>query len=219
MSDQTAVLIPVFNNIDYLPELMERIPESVKEQVVFINDGSSDGTGEWIEKHHVKTIHFSVNRGKGAALKAGIQEAENLGYNFVIHLDSDLQHPPEMIPEFQPQHNELVYGYRTDRRNMPIHRRVSNFLTSLFITVRSGVIVRDSQCGYRGFSINDYRKFHICENRFHFESELMLKMALYGIRLRHVIIPTIYVKESSAIHNVRDTLQFVWLWFRSYLWT
>ncbi|MFQ6614628.1 MAG: glycosyltransferase family 2 protein [Fidelibacterota bacterium] len=219
MIDRSAILIPVYNSIHTLPELLERIPESVKDQVILINDGSNDGTGEWLKKQPVKTIHFSVNRGKGAALKAGIREAEKSGYDFIIHLDSDLQHPPEQINEFQPRPGELKYGYRSNRGGMPIHRQISNFFTSLLITIRSGSIIRDSQCGFRGFYLTDCRNFRIRDDGFHFESEFILRMALNDIAIHPVVIPTIYASESSSIHPVRDTLNFVWLWFRSYLWT
>jgi len=219
MIDQPAILIPVYNGADELPALIEGIPSSFLRNVVFIDDGSTDQTSVILKDADLMTIRNSKNRGKGYSLKIGIQNAERRGYTSVIHLDSDLQHPPEFISGFAPKSGEMRYGYRKSKHGMPLHRRFSNFFTSLLITIRSGVLVRDSQCGFRGFSLDDYRQIVVKEDRFHFESELMLKFALLGVKLVPVVIPTIYEGKKSAIHPYRDTYQFIKLWFRSYFWT
>ncbi len=219
MISAPAILIPVYNDIKHLPELLRRIPNSLKKDLIFINDGSTDGTESWLKREKVKALHFPVNRGKGAALKAGIEEARRLGYQRIVHLDSDLQHPPEYISHFDSEPGILWCGYRYNRRQMPLHRQFSNLFTSLLISIRTGVQVRDSQCGFRGFTLQDFGRITIRENRFHFESEVLMKLALTGVTIRHVRIPTIYEEETSAIHPIRDTWQFVLLWFRSYFWT
>lgn len=121
-----TVLMPVFNEGDYIynnvmtvDELLTK--EGIAHQFLLVDDGSKDNT--WAElcrladnHKHVSIIRLSRNFGKEAALCAGL---ENAGGDAVLVMDSDLQHPPELIPEmvrlWQDEGYDIVEGIKSDR--------------------------------------------------------------------------------------------------------
>jgi len=222
-----GIIIPIFNSSKYLDEILEKIGKvqsTLREwvvEVLIVDDGSSPPivTIKDSAMTH-ELIRHEVNKGKGAALKTGIKhylETEKL--YAILTLDGDLQHPPELIPKFLESINknegDLVIGYRKKiLGKMPFHRIISNTLTSYIISFLSKQHIPDSQCGYRVFTRRVAENVEINENRFHFESEMIVRAALQKFRIAHLPIPTIYKNESSAIKNYSDTINFIRLVFR-----
>ena len=101
-----SIVVPAYNEEEALPLFYEQLREVLDElpdayEIIFVNDGSSDKTGEIIEgfaaeNPSVRTVHFSRNFGHQAALSAGLQQAEG---DYTISMDGDGQHPPKLIPE------------------------------------------------------------------------------------------------------------------------
>ena len=218
-SNKYLIIVPVFNGEKYIRQFYDRVPDDYRSAVLFIDDGSTDRTRKILESIGCRFVAHGENRGKGAALLTGMDNAQARGIENVVVLDVDLQHPPELIGtflEFKP--GELQIAYRRDRKTMPMHRKLSNFLTSLFITVRTNTVIKDSQCGFRAFPIQLGLSQKIGATGFQYESELLLKAALSGYRIVHREIPVIYDDEPSQMNNVTDTLKFMILWFRSFFW-
>lgn len=133
---ELSVVVPVFNEADNVAPLLARLGpvldsclaqgnglaqgEGTGWEIVFVDDGSRDGTLAAIRKAHaadprVKAVSFSRNFGKEIAIAAGLDHATG---DAVILMDADLQHPPETIPDFVARWREgyvMVYGQRTDR--------------------------------------------------------------------------------------------------------
>ena len=219
LSNNYLIIVPIFNGEKYIRQFYDRIPDDYRSAVLFIDDGSTDRTRKILESIGCRFVAHGENRGKGAALLTGMDNAQAMGAENIVVLDVDLQHPPELIGtflEFKP--GELQIAYRRDRKTMPIHRKLSNFLTSLFITVRTNTVIKDSQCGFRAFPIQLGLSQKIGATGFQYESELLLKAALSGYRIVHREIPVIYDDEPSQMNNVTDTLKFMILWFRSFFW-
>ncbi len=132
-SDQlVSVVLPAFNESRVLGRLYERITASLNEcdvryEIIFVNDGSSDASGEVLtslatEDSRVRVIHFSRNFGHQAAIHAGLQHAHG---NAIILMDSDLQDDPSCLPEFINQWRQgfdVVYAIRTNRKENPAKR-------------------------------------------------------------------------------------------------
>jgi len=120
-----SIVIPVFNEAASLPavrESLERVLDKLRlaYEVILIDDGSSDGSWDEISSWHrtdrrVRGIRFARNFGKEAALSAGLFQSRGAA---VVLMDSDLQHPPEVIPAFVEKWREgfeMVYAVRTSR--------------------------------------------------------------------------------------------------------
>src|SRR5687768_1548515 len=103
-TDLISIVVPVYNeneNLPFLNERLHKVLEGREYEIIYVDDGSSDGTNYRISALHadnkrVKGIILSRNFGHQIALTAGLEHA--LG-NIIITLDGDLQHPPELIPE------------------------------------------------------------------------------------------------------------------------
>lgn len=165
MSDNSTktdltVLIPLYNERDNLKPLFEKI-ESVLEgltsdwEVVFVDDGSTDGSFEVLEElraasPRVKLIRFGRNFGKSAALDAGFQLAR--GGRIVI-MDADLQDDPAEVPALLEKLDEgfdLVSGWRVDRRDRPVKRYTSRVFNRVTSTL-TGIKLHDFNCGLKAF--------------------------------------------------------------------
>ncbi len=216
---KTYIIVPVYNGEQYIESFLDQIGDKWRKKLIFVNDGSRDKSEKILNEKNVVVINHEFNKGKGAAIKSALQWIKSHDGNSVITIDIDLQHPPELLNEFShiPK-NTIVLGYRNDRKSMPVLRKFSNFMTSLLISVRSGNVIKDSQCGYRSFNL-DILKYVSCEeNGFHYESEFLIKSSLIGWKINHINIPTIYENQPSAMNHFSDTIKFIKLWFKSFLW-
>ena len=95
---------------------------------------------------------------------------------------------------------------------------LSNFLTSLFISVRTNAVIKDSQCGFRAYHTDLARELEIVAGGFQYESEILMRAELKGYRIVHREIPVVYDDEPTQMNNITDTLRFMKLWFRSFFW-
>ena len=121
-----SVVLPVYNEIDILQELYKSIDRIFKDmncpyEIIFVDDGSSDGSSEMIDtiaasNSHVKVLHFSRNFGHQSAVHAGLIHARG---DVIVVMDSDLQDDPASIPLFIKKWQEgydVVYAIRTERK-------------------------------------------------------------------------------------------------------
>ncbi len=218
--NDVRIVIPVYNGSEYLARLLEELSTYERSRLIIVDDGSTDDTERILADYDIHVVTHPVNRGKGAALISGAAEAAKLGADFIVTLDGDLQHPVESLTHFMANcsDNQIGLGYRWDRANMPFMRRLSNFITSLLVSVRTGTIIKDSQCGYRTVPLKLFQQFSFHEQGFPFETEMLLKAGLAGYSVKHIPIPTIYSGQSSAISPISVMLRIMFLWLRSYLW-
>ena len=202
-AEAALVLIPAYNAAKYLDELIPRCREYVcDENLLFVNDGSTDDTLALLKKHGVNYITFPENRGKGAALKAGYAYGIERGYRSVLTLDADLQHLPEDLPRFfaLDDGRRIVIGTRRmDLAIMPFARWLTNNLTSMIISVFSTQRVRDSQSGYRLIPTKVLRAIPLRTVGYDFESELLFKAGALRVTVAEVEIATIYEDRKSVV--------------------
>ena len=195
-----------------------------RENIIVIDDGSTDKTRSLVEQSGATIIVHDKNRGKGAALRSGFSAALKYDCDAVITLDADLQHDPTYIVKFlELLKKEADWGiiigsrWRSDTK-MPLDRRLSNRITSFLISLRTGQKIPDSQSGYRLLKREVLEKVTTTEDRFMAETELLLKASSGGFKIGSVHIPTIYNEEASHINKFSDTLKFISLYLRSYFW-
>jgi len=198
---KTKILVPVYNGADYIRPFIKQLSQNQKESVIFINDGSTDCTQEYLEQENVQVVSHHINFGKGHAIMSGIKQAISEDCDHIITIDIDLQHPIEKLGSFYQQTKKgIIIGFRNDRR-------------------KTNRLIKDSQCGYRNYPLKLFDELKLKENGFQFESEILIKAALLGYSINHCNIPTIYNKtNSSKINPIVDTAKFILLWFRSFFW-
>jgi glycosyltransferase involved in cell wall biosynthesis len=218
----TLVIVPGYNAASHLDELVTRLRAVVTPaNVIYVDDGSSDDTSKILERLGIKCLRHPHNLGKGAALRTGFRYARERGFQSVVTMDADLQHPPEAILDFfvLDDGTRLLLGTRAMSAGMmPLARRLSNFLTSLVISVFSGRRVRDSQCGFRLLPVSLLDKIALTSDGFFAESELLMRAGQLGLEICEVPIATVYNGAPSRINHLIDPLRFVRLVFRRLWW-
>ena len=207
-----CAVVPFYNEKETINIVLQETIKYV--QFVFaVNDGSDDGfIPDASQKSKIKFINLDRNYGKGKALSVGFSEAVSAGYNYVITLDADLQHEPKFIPKLIEvlQSFDIVIGNRLKNlRGMPIQRRLSNKLTSFFLTVRTGQEILDSQCGFRAYKSEVLNSVKMRFTGFEAESEILIKASKQGFKIGFVDITTIYGHEKSKMRPIQAIVGFL----------
>ena len=171
-----SVVVPLYNEVESLAELSAWIDRVAREhsltyEIVFIDDGSSDGSWEEIERLKsnyptIKGIRFARNYGKSAALYCGFAEAQG---EVVFTMDADLQDSPDEIPEMRRMILEggydLVSGWKKKRYD-PAGKRLPSKFFNLTARIVSGIKLHDFNCGLKAYrrrvvkSIEVYGEMH-----------------------------------------------------------
>jgi glycosyltransferase involved in cell wall biosynthesis len=158
-----SVVIPLFNEVESLPELSKWIEKVMNEngysyEVIMVDDGSRDGSWEEIKKislanSNIRGISFSRNYGKSAALDVGFHEAKG---EVVITMDADLQDSPEEIPGLYKMIKEdnfdLVSGWKKKRHD-PISKTIPSKLFNYVTRKISGIYLHDFNCGLKAYKL------------------------------------------------------------------
>jgi glycosyltransferase involved in cell wall biosynthesis len=219
----TGVLVPALNAAQTLGELLAKVHSFVPaECVVVVDDGSSDSTASIAENAGCFVIRHGVNRGKGAALRTGFAHIlAKTQHECVITIDADLQHDPCEIQKFTARWAQgdidLIIGSRKRMGSgMPLHRMMSNAITSSLVSARTGVAITDSQSGYRCISRKVLSAVEITSDGYEAETEMLLKVARKGFKIDFVSIGTIYGQERSHMTHWQTTKRFLQVLMKEY---
>jgi glycosyltransferase involved in cell wall biosynthesis len=218
---KVAVVIPAYNAGDRLARVVRRAATQVGHRsVIVVDDGSTDGSCSPERLRAVRCMSHLTNRGKGAALKTGFEEAVALGFDAIVTLDADGQHDPALIPrlvrEAERSDADLVIGSRMDNLGpMPWLRRLTNRTTSFLISLLAGQRVEDSQSGFRLIQTRRLNELKLRTNRYDTESEMLIQAGQKNLKIQSIPIPSVYGLERSGIHPLADTWRFIRLFFRS----
>ena len=220
--NEILILVPNYNGENNILKIFQKINDlnlsNIK--ILFVDDGSNDNSLQILKNNNIEHIFHKNNKGKGEAIKSGIDHAFKNKFKWIITIDSDLQHSPNKIQDFINLRNKktIILGWRKSKKNMPILRIFSNVITSLLISLRTKTKILDSQCGFRMFPVNVINDFKCVESGFQYESEFLIRAVMNGYKINHVQIPTIYNNEKSSMRNVPDTFKFITMYLKSFFW-
>jgi dolichyl-phosphate beta-glucosyltransferase len=228
MLPPVSVVVPAFNEairigdtlavtIGYLEQ------ESPSSEVIVVNDGSTDCTGEVIRK--VSAVPSSIairllenfpNRGKGAAVRTGLLNATK---PIAVFFDADLSTPidelPKIVEPIARNDVDIAFGSRAlDRKlignRQPWRREQGGRVFNLVVRVATGLPFWDTQCGFKAFRMETSRPIIAAAKiiGFGFDVELLLLAQRAGLRLREIPVRWNH-HEGSKIHFVHDSLRML----------
>ena len=198
-----SVIIPVYNEINTIGEILSRVLEvDLPKEVIVVDDCSMDGTREFLKeweagrkkesKDEVRIFYQPQNMGKGAALRSGFKEATG---EIVIIQDADLEyHPheyPKLIEPILDGRAEVVYGSRflgTPRRVLMFRHTLGNKLLTFLSNLCTDLNLTDMETGYKVFKKEVLEHLLLKSNRFGFEPEVTAKIAKMNYRIYEVPI-------------------------------
>ena len=214
---KSLVLIPCYNTHQYLNKLLNLIRLNTKTDILVYDDGSSPALNfKETEFKNVTLFRNDTNKGNGNVIKKGIKYAIENNYSHIISIDGDMQHNPNEIMKFISceYSTEFVLGYRKFKFPMPLHRILSNSITSFTISILKGKKILDSQCGYRRYSLSCIKLDKIKEDGYLIETELLLKCMNKKSIVKNLPIETIYGGSKSYMNKTKETLNFIILVFK-----
>lgn len=230
-----CILIAAYNEKKRIGSLILQIREVEGiSDIIVVDDGSIDNTYEEAKKAGAIVLKHERNKGKGTALRTGFSYIKSKDYSAVITLDGDGQHKYSEIPNFIEAYKkgnaDIVVGSRMLARRhtsggiqckdmpsskkqagMPFIRYAANHFTSFITSVLSRYSVSDSQSGFRLISTNALKKIELSTSNFEIESEVIIKAARKGFKIKEIPISTVYLVDStkkSKINPFVDTLRF-----------
>jgi glycosyltransferase involved in cell wall biosynthesis len=182
--------------------------------VIVVDDGSSDRTRRVAEAAGALVIRHDTNRGKGAALRSGLERARALGAEAVVTVDADGQHPPEeaLRLALHPAPVEaLVLGIRDLARDgAPRANRISNGISNFFLSAFTARRLRDTQCGLRRYPVAGTLGLGLVDDGYAFEAEALLRATRAGWALVEVPVRVVYPPDRPThFHSVRDPAKIV----------
>lgn len=217
-----SIIIPIFNEKNTISEILKRIENaslgdsSFKKEIIMVDDGSTDGTRDILKslEGKYKVIYHSINQGKGAAIKTGLNHITG---DYVIIQDADLEYDPKdhkKLLEFAIKNNaEVVYGSRRlNAKNGYSH--LSFYLGGIFLNWLTrtlyGLKITDESTCYKLFKTETIKKIPLECKRFEFCPEITAKIAKRKIKIYEVPIEYYprHKKEGKKI-NWRDGLEAV----------
>jgi glycosyltransferase involved in cell wall biosynthesis len=215
-----TVLIPVYNEINTIEEIIQRVQRmDIASEILIVDDGSQDGTRDILKNmngwENIRVLLHERNQGKGAAVRTGIKAAQG---DVIIIQDADLEYDPRDYPDLLRPLEEgladVVYGSRFlggPRRPTMFWHMVANKLLTLMTNILYDTILTDMETGYKVFRREIVQDMPLYAKRFEFEPEFTAKILKRKIRVFEVPIsfnPRDY-EEGKKI-GIRDAFEAVW---------
>jgi glycosyltransferase involved in cell wall biosynthesis len=212
---RTAALIPALNEARTIAAVVEGVRPLV-DNIIVVDDGSTDGTGEIARAAGADVVVHPQNRGKGEAIRTGLARVYAGDFTHVLLLDGDMQHLPQeaaaLVREAERSGADVVIGERTfDRNRMPASRYHANTLGSRALSWLVGVPVRDTQCGYRLFRVGALRPLTLTARGYEIETEMLVKVRRRGARIATVPVSAVYGGQRSNLRPLPDTTRTCFL--------
>ncbi len=227
------VLIPSYNPGPKVYETV-RAARQYWNPVWVVIDGSTDGSEVTLktmalEDTGLRVIHLPRNQGKGSAVLHGLNLATAEGYTHALTMDSDGQHPPDLIPTFMAesikQPNSMILGmpiFDASAPNIRVQgRKLSNWWANLE-TLWAGI--GDSLFGFRVYPIDPLRKvmrYQPWMRHFDFDPEAAIRLSWRGVKAVNLPAPVLYFSPDeggvSHFRYLRDNILLTWMYTRLFI--
>ncbi len=211
--------MPAYNAEKTLETTYNEIPFDIVDDVIIVDDASSDGTVELAKKIGIRNvICHEENKGYGGNQKTCYDTALSLGADIVIMLHPDYQYTPKLIPSmahiiandlYQVVLGSRILGKGALRGGMPLYK----YMFNRFLTLSQNLLINEKiseyHTGYRAFSREVLEKidYHANSDDFVFDNQMLSQIIYAGFHIGEVTCPTKYFPEASSI-NFRRSMKY-----------
>lgn len=217
-----SVIVPAYNEetrilptIDAILKVMEK--EAKDFELLVVNDGSRDKTPELVrsvQNEKVKLLSYEKNRGKGGAVKFGVQQAKG---ELIVFTDADLPYPPENIPkacEMLSSGADVVLGKRILSENgkkYPWYRTLMSKTFGFFVKMVLHLKENDTQCGFKAFRAEATKKIfqQLTLSGWGFDVEVIFLAEKLGCRIERLAVELFHENNNSKINVASDTFKMI----------
>jgi len=219
LGKKLIIVLPAYNAELTLQKTYNEIPFDIVDEVVLVDDKSSDNTAAVAHALGIKhVIRHQVNRGYGGNQKTCYRKALDLGADIVIMLHPDYQYTPKLIHSmayiiandvYQVVLGSRILGKGALAGGMPLYKFVFNRMLTLFENIMLNKKLSEYHTGYRAFSRQVLEKINFEANSedFVFDNQMLSQILYQGFEIAEVTCPTKYFEEASSI-NFRRSMKY-----------
>lgn len=216
---KSIVVIPTYNEIDNIENIIREVLKSINGlNVLIVDDNSPDGTADVVKKMMTDDprIHLILRAGKmglGTAYCEGFQYALDRGFEAIFEMDADFSHDPADLPRFleELENYDLVIGSRYIKGvnvvNWPLSRLLLSYGANLYTKIITGMPVKDATGGFKCFraeKLKDIDLTSVKTNGYGFQIEMNYRMWINGARINE--IPIIFIDRRSGTSKMNKSI-------------
>jgi dolichyl-phosphate beta-glucosyltransferase len=224
MKPSLSIVIPAYDESVRIGDSIRKIlsytkKESLTVELIVVDDGSRDETAEVAEKVFAefpempaKVVRYEENRGKGFAVRTGLQEAQT---DIALFSDADLSTPieelPKLIEPIRQGEFDVTFGSRALDRSLigthqPWRREQGGKVFNLMVRTLTGLPFWDTQCGFKAFNMNKFRPLLplMTIDRFGFDVEFLFVADFHGLKLKEIPVRWNH-DERTKVNVMRDS--------------
>jgi len=215
---KVAVVLPAYNAEQTLEQTYREIPLDVVDEVILVDDKSSDQTLAKARELGIRHIvSHELNRGYGGNQKSCYNKARELGADIVVMLHPDYQYTPKLIHSmcyliangvYHVVLGSRILGKGALRGGMPIYKYLANRMLTLFQNLLMGQKLSEYHTGYRAFSgeVLDQVDYQLNSDDFVFDNQMLAQIFFAGYEIAEITCPTAYFEEASSINFRRSSI-------------
>ena len=214
-NNKIVVVLPAYNAEKTLETTYYEIPFDIVDEVILVDDASTDHTVVVAKRLNIKTIVHSHNLGYGGNQKSCYRAALDRGADIVVMLHPDYQYTPKLIPsiahllaseEFDVVLGSRILGGKAIQGGMPIYKYINNRLLTLIQNILMGAKLSEYHTGYRAFTrkVLETIPLDINSNDFVFDNQMLSQVIYAGFRVGEITCPTKYFPDASSINFSRS---------------
>lgn len=213
---KVIIVMPAYNAESTLRATVEDIPDDCFEELILVDDHSSDNTVEIAKELGITVIAHKSNQGYGANQKTCYDTALDHGADAVVMLHPDYQYDARLIPHFigfmETGLCDVMLGSRIRTRaealnsGMPTYKYISNRFLTIFENVVLGQNLGDFHSGFRCYTrqVLETIPYHTNSDDFVFDSQFLAQSAYFGFKIADAPVPCRYFAEASSINFKRS---------------
>ena len=208
---KSVIIIPTLNPEKKIIDLVKDLKKENFDKIVIVDDGSTqefDYIFCELENLGCRVTHHQVNKGKGQAIKTGINFANACYKDFdgYITVDGDYQHLPKDVKnvalKLQEDDSKIVLGERSfNGKEIPLKSRIGNIFSTIFLKIQTGVYIEDTQTGLRGipYKYGDFA-LNVEGSRYEYEMNFLRETISNQIMFEILKIETVYENNNKGSH-------------------
>ncbi|MGB3223336.1 MAG: DUF2062 domain-containing protein [Desulforhopalus sp.] len=203
---KTLLVIPVYNHGKSLQQVTKAAIDTGF-PVLVVDDGSTDGGNQGVEKLACQLIRLPENQGKGAAILTGARVAAELGYDAIITLDADGQHSPEEAIKLVQEAGRgswpaMIIGAREMvQETVPGSSHFGRAFSNFWVRIECGAELSDTQSGMRLYPVRELLALKLSSSRYDFEIDAIVRGVWAGVPVRSVPVSVHYPPKSERVSH------------------
>jgi glycosyltransferase involved in cell wall biosynthesis len=212
---KVIVVLPAYNAEKTLETTYNEIPFDIVDEVILVDDASTDHTVMVAKKLDIKTIVHAQNLGYGGNQKSCYRAALEQKADIVVMLHPDYQYTPKLIPamthllasaEYDVVLGSRILGGKAMKGGMPLYKYISNRFLTLTQNVLMGAKLSEYHTGYRAFTREVLETIPLYDNSndFLFDNQMLSQILYAGFRVGEITCPAKYFPEASSINFSRS---------------